>query len=440
MPISPDKLPAPKFTPEQQAADPAAKMTRVVKDFLKVGKWTCGVTGGGLEDWDITHEQLNLAAKTFKSLRENGHKPKLYWGNFRSDVNSQHEVATQDEISEIDDVIVDGDEAYLLAYVSADEAKRLENSSLEVSPAVAEVWHDSKKRRYENAIMHVAIVDHPVILDQGKFLTLSADGKKGTATRVLTLANEGGSEFKVGDRVRVKAGREHDKMAMGEGVIKEIGSAAIGIKFDGANETHHWYVAEEIETAGGDEPTTERRMANETGRLNMTLLEKLKAKFAFGDEVTADNIDAMIEAKINAKPEAKVDPTTSGNAELKQLAALVKEQGEVIRTLSADHKRLIDKEVASAETNYRGELTRLLSANTITRAFHDHYLELGKKHGYDADILKGLPLIRTLAATKLNTLELATPDEPDVNGGESDEARNKRLKDAGLEPLRVMAG
>lgn len=366
MPISPEKLPAAKFTPEQQAADPAAKMTRIVKDFLKVGKWTCGTTGGGVEDWDITHDQLNLAAKTFKSLRENGHKPKLYWGNFRSDVNSQHEVATQDEITEIDDVIVDGDEAYLLAYVSPDEAKRLENSSLEVSPAVAEVWHDSKKRRYENAIMHVAIVDHPVILDQGKFLTLSADGKKGTATRVLTLANEGSLD---------------------------------------------------------------------KGNADMTLLEKLKAKFAFGDDVTADNIDAMIEAKINAKSTSVADPT--GNAELKQLAAIVKEQGETIKLLSTDHKRLIDKEVASAETAYKGELARLLSTDTITRAFHDHYLTLGKKHGFDIEILKGLPLIRTLAATKSNTLELAMPDEPSVGSGPkaaSDDDVAKRLKARGIDP------
>lgn len=369
MPISLNKLPKPKFTEEQQAKNPDAKMTRVIKDFLKVGNWTCGTNLGHAEDWDITHEQLTLAAKTFATLRENGHKPKLYWGNFRSDANSQHEVATQDEIAEIDQVIVDGDEAYLLAYVSPAEAKRLANSSLEVSPAIAEQWTDSKKNVYSNAIMHVAIVDHPVILGQGKFLTLSADGLKGTATRVLTLSNE--------------------------------------------------------------QPSSE-------GSENMTLFEKLKAKFGFGDDVTADNIDAMIEAKIKASgTPTKVDPVAS--PELKQLAALVKEQGETIRILSADHKRLIDKEVASNKTAYENELTRLLSAETITRAFHDHYLSLGKKHGYDFEILKGLPLIKTLASAKSNTLELAMPNEPDVGGGETDAQRDARLKAAGYEPLRVIS-
>ena len=171
----------------------------------------------------------------------------------------------------------------------------------------------------------------------------------------------------------------------------------------------------------------------------MTLLESLASGLDLGTDVTADNIAEKIKAKFakTDPPKPKTDPIVS--PEVKELAATVKAQGELIRTLSVDHKRLIDKEVATAETNFKGELVRLLSANTITRAFHDHYLSLGKKHGYDFDILKGLPLIRTLASTKLNTLELATSDEPGVNGGgESDATRDARLKAAGYEPLRVV--
>lgn len=374
MPISLNKLPPAKFSPEQQAQNPDAKMTRVVKDFLKVGNWTCGTNNGHAEDWDITHDQLTLAAKTFKTLRENGHKPKLYWGNFRSDVNSQHEVATQDEIAEIDDVIVDGEEAYLLAYVSPGEAKRLENSSLEVSPQIATEWTDSKRRRYENALMHVAIVDHPVILGQGKFLTLSADGKKNSTARVLTLANEGSGS--------------HDK-----------------------------------------------------GNADMTLLEKLKAKFAFGDDVTADNIDAMIEAKINAKPTPTSDPTATpgASADVKQLAATVAKQGELVLSLSNQVAELLKKDHQSQEDAYKGELKRLMDGGNINRAIHDHQLAVGKAHQWDLAMLKGFGVVRTLAHAKTNTLELATADEPSLDSGrESDDARDKRLKDAGYTPLRTI--
>jgi len=375
MPISADKLPPAKFSPEQQAQNPDAKMTRVVKDFLKVGKWTCGTNHGHAEDWDITADQLTLAAKTFRQLRENGHKPKLYWGNFRSDVNSQHEVATQDEITEIDDVIVDGEEAYLLAYVSPAEAKRLENSSLEVSPQIATEWTDSKKRRYENALMHVAIVDHPVILGQGKFLTLSADGKKNSTARVLTLANE------------LSDSGSHDK-----------------------------------------------------GNADMTLLEKLKAKFSLGDDVTADNIDAKIEAKLNAKTTPTTDPTVTpgASADVKQLAAMVEKQGSTILHLSNELTKLLTKERQSEADAYNAELDRLFKAGNINAAMKNHLAKIGEPHRYDLAMLAPFAVVKSLAATKSNTLELATPDEPDLGGGETDEARDKRLKEAGYTPLRTI--
>ena len=372
---------------------------------------------------------------SFADLKANGVKTKLYNGNFRDDAASQHQVSVADELGEIDQVLIaeDGEVAFFSAYVTPEVAARLASSDNEVSPAIAELWTDSQKRKYPTALQHVAIVDHPVILGQGKFLTLSVDGNKGTASRVLMLANEGGarSDFKVGDVVRVKSGKAHDSMtADAVGIVSEIGSAALAIRFDGMGKDHKWYTAEELEPASESSKTM--TMANEW-RSDMTLLEKLKAKFAFGDDVTADNIDAMIEAKAKTNTDPIVSP------EVKELAATVKAQGELIRTLSVDHKRLIDKEVATAETAFKGELVRLLSTNTITRAFHDHYLSLGKKHGYDFDILKGLPLIRTLASTKSNTLELATADEPDIGGGESDATRDARIKAMGCEPLRVVS-
>ena len=56
--------------------------------------------------------------------------------------------------------------------------------------------------------------------------------------------------FGVGDRVKVKLGRNHDAATKdAEGVVNQIGSVALGIKFDGMSHVHKWYVADELEAA-----------------------------------------------------------------------------------------------------------------------------------------------------------------------------------------------
>lgn len=54
--------------------------------------------------------------------------------------------------------------------------------------------------------------------------------------------------IKVGSRVKVKDGKEHDAMAKGKtGTVKEIATPALGIKFDGMEMIHKWYVEDELE-------------------------------------------------------------------------------------------------------------------------------------------------------------------------------------------------
>ncbi len=55
---------------------------------------------------------------------------------------------------------------------------------------------------------------------------------------------------RVGERVTVKPGDAHDEMTAGKtGTIVEIGTPALGIKFDDMDEIHRWYTAEELESA-----------------------------------------------------------------------------------------------------------------------------------------------------------------------------------------------
>ena len=58
------------------------------------------------------------------------------------------------------------------------------------------------------------------------------------------------TKYKVGDRVKIKSGKNHDSMSKDKtGTIKEISTEALGIKFDGMTETHKWYVDEEVDKA-----------------------------------------------------------------------------------------------------------------------------------------------------------------------------------------------
>ena len=55
---------------------------------------------------------------------------------------------------------------------------------------------------------------------------------------------------RLGDRVKVKPGIGHDAMTMGKtGTVKEVGSPALGIRFDGMSKLHKWYVDQELERA-----------------------------------------------------------------------------------------------------------------------------------------------------------------------------------------------
>lgn len=58
------------------------------------------------------------------------------------------------------------------------------------------------------------------------------------------------TKYKVGDRVKVKPGKNHDAMTKDKvGTVKEISTEALGIKFDGMTEMHKWYVDDEIQSA-----------------------------------------------------------------------------------------------------------------------------------------------------------------------------------------------
>lgn len=56
------------------------------------------------------------------------------------------------------------------------------------------------------------------------------------------------SVYNVGDKIKIKSGKEHSKDTKNKiGTITEINNPALGIKFEGMEDVHKWYVDEEVE-------------------------------------------------------------------------------------------------------------------------------------------------------------------------------------------------
>jgi len=59
----------------------------------------------------------------------------------------------------------------------------------------------------------------------------------------------GMTQYKVGDRVKIRADKAHDEDDAGMvGIVREIGTPALGVEME-KGEIHHWYVDSEVEPA-----------------------------------------------------------------------------------------------------------------------------------------------------------------------------------------------
>lgn len=152
----------------------SSKGVRVVKDVLRVGNWKAGQS-----DWNVTTDVLKTLANDFAAMVAAGVRSSLYWGS-RPDGGplGQHGVEAKNAIATIDQVFVQDGVLYCSAYCTTEQAKLLENPALQVSVGVQPDWTDGAHKKYSLALLHVAIVDQPVVTGQGPFLTLSLDSQK----------------------------------------------------------------------------------------------------------------------------------------------------------------------------------------------------------------------------------------------------------------------
>lgn len=187
---TPPALPAafgpPKFSREEQAANPDQPMTRLVKDVLRAGKWKVAEDEiGNPILWNVGKKTLQKIAENFRRAQHRGVAMNLGKGHGDPVTRLIH---PDDMIAPIDAVAIEGESLWLSVYVTPEQARYLANPAMKVSPGVFDNWRDGQGNLYPTQLIHVAVTDSPVVTGQGPFVALS--NQQSPRTKGVTMAEE----------------------------------------------------------------------------------------------------------------------------------------------------------------------------------------------------------------------------------------------------------
>lgn len=232
----------PRFTREQQAANPDKPMTRLVKDVLRVGKWKVDEDSAGNPIlWNVGKKTLERIAENFRIAQSRGVAMNL--GKSHGDPETRL-IPTDELIAPIDQVIVENGVLWLSVYVAPDTARYLSNPAMKVSPGVFDNWVDGLGNRYPTQLIHVAVTDTPVVSGQGPFVALS--NKQSSTRKGVTMAEETTTTEETTDEAATdveESPEQQDLAVEGPGVealIEEISKLLpgdVGLPADTSGET-----------------------------------------------------------------------------------------------------------------------------------------------------------------------------------------------------------
>lgn len=115
--------------------------------------------------WDVTPQILKQVVNNYDLAKARGCDCNLVWGHS----DDARDLADGD----IDDVFFDGETLYAdLSTDDANEARRIKRAK-RVSVRISPEFHDGHGNIYHEHLLHVGIVQHPVVTGQGPFIELS---------------------------------------------------------------------------------------------------------------------------------------------------------------------------------------------------------------------------------------------------------------------------
>lgn len=181
------RLAAPRYSAADQLREPGKPCTRLVKDVLRTGRWRVGIEpDGSVRWWTVSEATLDQIESSFAAARLAGNDFNLCWGH-GDPLTGQ--VDARDTLYPLDQVFREGDTLWATVYVDLATAAELRKPGRKVSVRIVENWTDGQGQVFPLALVHVALVDQPVLNGQGPFLNLANSSlpQKGNRVMAVTL-------------------------------------------------------------------------------------------------------------------------------------------------------------------------------------------------------------------------------------------------------------
>ena len=246
------------------------------------------------------------------------------------------------------------------------------------------------------------------------------------------------NNMSIGDRIKVKPGKEHDSITKDKrGIIQEISTPALGIRFDGMSDLHKWYVADELEP---DAATIRMAVVHApAGGINIAGKRFTGGEFIPGEDLkkaTAEQrrqIEGGKQAKTKTGPSEKVRRAKSS---AKRIA------GDVQRYAEEHNEPAFAKNIGGA--SFRdNEPIDIVVADDSGRVAHGIELKTMVDNSNNKITMKGEAIRRKLSWARRNKAAIHTIVIDDsavfnANGkGEHDESKRRYFYRRGVGSFRV---
>jgi len=336
------------------------------KDVLRTGRWLVSDDKGEPVWWEVKPETLHLIASEFNRAKGLGVRFNVCWdhGDTKTGV-----VSSKNLISQIDKAWVKGERLWIASWIPRKVATSLRtNRALKVSARVKANYTDGAGRHYPVMLLHVGVVDRPVISDQGPWIQL-AQGQ----------ASKGGKNM---DFEKVKTV-----------INKLLEQAELGIQIpDSADESNINLFLDMILGMMGASTTEEEPTEGEPTEPVDESLSDDSAASGSGEDPKTRSL---------SQPFAGMKRRKSGELNsviLAELKALRTQVGTI--TLSQTEGR---------KSEYMKALNNLGEAGVLDGKMIQHYMKLGVQHDWNVGILAGF-------GTTSGTLDLSQKTKSFRNG------------------------
>lgn len=413
-PAVPQLFGPPRFTEEEQAANPNSPMTRLVKDVLPVGRWKFGrdPETGKTVFGQVSPEFLRVLADQVSLAQSRGVSFNLgkSHGDFARGI-----IPTDELIAPIDQVATDGRVLWMSCYVTPEQAAFLSNPACKVSPGIKWDWVDGEGNVYPIQLIHVAVTDNPVVTGQGAFVALANHDSQGAPEMNFEdLVKQIDSLLKLAG-----AGPLPDSVTPETLNVALAASVSAISKKPGTDpeDPADGDTAAKGGTNMSGTATTLPALNPEDGTqipVNLSNTTPADPKAPPAKDAALSNTDTTPAKTPDADPQQVKAVATI--AEL--LAGMQKSQAELLNkvaVLSNAMEALQTEKADSAKVAFTKKLEDLAAGGHITAGMVDNFKKIGELSGWSMSNLDGFESLKAVDMGR-KSKSLATGAAPDVTG------------------------